>query len=316
MSHIAAVILAAGKGTRMKSEEPKVLHRVAGETMIGSICAAAKKAVDGPVCIVVGNGNGRVRSTMGPDFLYALQEQQLGTGHALRQALPVFSPLPEHLMVLCGDTPLLRAETLRALADYYLQSRASCTILTAMLPDAGNYGRIIRDSSGNVEAIVEARDANLAQLAVKEVNSGVYCFNGEMLNRVIGTLKAGNAQGEYYLTDAVAAIREQGGLVNAIVCPDPDEIVGVNDRVQLAAANKVRWKRKNEELMLSGVTITDPDSTYIDDSVSIGPDTIIEPQVFLHGNTIIGSNCRIGPMVRLTDTVVEDGREIGPFVDA
>ena len=313
MKDMAAVILAAGKGVRMHSELPKVLHKVAGQTMIGAVCEAASTVAEAGICIVVGYGAAQVRAAMGEAYCYALQEEQLGTGHAVQQAVPAFKPLPSAIMVLCGDTPLLRSETLQALGEYFFQSGAACTVLTAVLPEGGNYGRIVRDTSGNVEAIVEAKDATPAQLAIREINSGVYCFDGAWLQKYIFTLKNDNAQGEYYLTDVLCAMREAGGVVNALVCEEAAEILGVNDRLQLAEANRIRWQRKNEALMLSGVTILDPATAYIDHTVTVGQDTIIEPQVYLSGATVIGKNCNIGPGVKMLDAQVGDSCKVGPF---
>lgn len=313
MHDLAAIVLAAGKGLRMQSEIPKVLHKVGGQAMLQTVCDAAAAVVDGDICIVVGHAAAAVQESMGSTYQYALQAQQLGTGHAVQQALASFAELPTAFLVLCGDTPLLRSETLLQLADHFRQTGAACTILSAMLPAPGSYGRIVRDANGAVTAIVEAKDASAEQLQIQEVNSGIYCFDAERLQQAIRQIQPNNAQGEYYLTDAVALLRQAGHLVNALVCADASEISGVNDRLQLAAANKVRWQRKNEALMLAGVTILDPDTTYIDDSVEIGRDTIIEPQTYLCGQTRIGSGCQIGPAVKMIDTVVADGCTVGPF---
>ena len=313
MDHFAAVILAAGKGMRMKSTLPKVLHQAAGRSLVEIVCSVAAPVVNGEICIVVGHGADQVRETLGDGFLYALQEQQLGTGHAVGQALPAFSVLPEHLLVLCGDTPLLRTETLSALCSSYLESKADCTVMTAVLPDGGAYGRVIRNARGEVEAIVEARDASPAQKAVREINSGVYCFRTRLLQQCLAGLQPDNDQGEYYLTDVVAAMRSRGCMVNAFICEDAEEISGVNDRVQLAAVSRVLRRRKNEALMRAGVTMIDPETVYIDNDVEIGPDTVLEPQVYLHGTTHIGACCHIGPGVKIVDSQVGNGCEIGPF---
>lgn len=313
MHNMAAIVLAAGKGVRMQSDMPKVLHEVAGRSMLQRACDAAQNVVDGELCIVVGHGAEQVRSAMGDAYRYALQEQQLGTGHAVQTALASFSALPGAFLVLCGDTPLLRKETLESLRDHFYSSGAACTVLTAVLPDAGSYGRILRDENNNVKAIVEAKDATPEEYAVREINSGIYCFDAAWLAKTIAELKPNNAQGEFYLTDTLAAIRDGGGVVNAIICEDANELMGVNDRVQLAEATALCRRRKNEALMRAGVTICDPASTYIDDDVTIGRDTVIEPQTYLCGKTIIGAHCSIGPAVKMIDTVVADHCTVGPF---
>ena len=313
MNDFAAIILAAGKGVRMKSELPKVLHSVLGRPMLEIVCESAAAVAKHGVCVVVGHGADAVRQALGPQYLYALQAQQLGTGHAVRQALPAFPALPQHIMVLCGDTPLLRPQTLAALRDFYLESGADCTVMTAVLADGGSYGRVIRDRRGRVKEIVEAKDATAAQAAVREINSGVYCFHAGLLQRCLAGLQPNNAQGEYYLTDVVAAICSFGGLVNAYVCPDAEEISGVNDRVQLAAVSRILRQRKNEALMRAGVTMIDPDTVYIDADVEVGPDTVLEPQVYLHGSTRIGAHCHIGPGVKIVDSEIGDNCDVGPF---
>ena len=313
MKNMAAVILAAGKGTRMNSDLPKVLHKVAGQPMLKTVCDTAAGAADAGICIVIGAGAEQVRKTMGDTYMYALQAEQLGTGHALMQALPALNPLPETLMVLCGDTPLLTEETLLSLKDYFIRSGAACTVMSAMLPTAGSYGRIVRDGYGKLEGIVEARDATPEQLLIREVNSGVYCFRSAALKEALAAIQPNNAQGEYYLTDALEIIRKNGGLVNAYICRNADEISGVNDRVQLAEADAVLRKRINSRLLKSGVTMIDPAAVYVDAGVEIGHDTILEPQVFIHGNTKIGAGCHIGPCVKIVDSSIGDGCEIGPF---
>ena len=195
MENFAAVILAAGKGTRMKSARPKVLHAIAGKPLVQYAIDAAAGAKAEQICLVVGHGADQVREKMGEDCLYAVQEPQLGTGHALQTALPAFQTLPDALLVLCGDTPLLTAETLSALAEQFQREEAACTVMTAVLPDGGSYGRIIRDAQGQVQSIVEARDADEAQLAVREINSGVYCFHTKPLLSVIYDLQPNNDQG-------------------------------------------------------------------------------------------------------------------------
>ncbi|MBQ1501905.1 MAG: bifunctional UDP-N-acetylglucosamine diphosphorylase/glucosamine-1-phosphate N-acetyltransferase GlmU [Firmicutes bacterium] len=313
MRKMSAVILAAGKGTRMKSELPKVLHQLGHKPMAQYVIDAARGAGVDETCVVVGHGAEAVKDALGGELLYALQEPQLGTGHALQQALPICSKDADSFLVLCGDTPLLTAETLRDLRGYFELSKAACTVMSAVLPDGGSYGRIVRDGHGNLSAIVEAKDANVEQLAICEINSGVYCFDSKALKAVINDLRPNNSQGEYYLTDVISAIRENGGLVNAYICRDAGEISGVNDRCQLAEAGKILRRRKNRQLMNSGITMVDPDTVYIDDDVEIGPDCLIEPQVYIEGPCRIGANCHIGPSVMIIDSTIGNDCEIGPF---
>lgn len=312
MRQMTAVILAAGQGTRMKSSKPKVLHEAMHKPLIKYVIAAVHHADIEDVCIVVGHGAEEVKQTLGEGYLYALQEQQLGTGHALMQALPVL-PSADSLMVLCGDTPLLTAQTLSQLRSYFDESGAACTIMSAILPDGGAYGRIVRNDNGEVASIVEARDASSGELAIQEINSGVYCFDREALAAVIDKLAPNNSQGEYYLTDIICELRNIGKKVNAYVCQDADEIMGVNDRYQLSLASDILRERKNTALMLSGVTMVDPRTVYIDDTVEISPDCIIEPQVYIEGLCRIGRGCHIGPFVKITDSVIGENCEIGPF---
>ncbi len=314
MRKMAAVVLAAGKGVRMHSELAKVLHPAAGRPLIQWVAAAAGEAGVEPLVMVIGHQGEQVRAALGQGYLYAVQEQQLGTAHALSAGLAAFKDeLPPALLVLCGDTPLLTGETLAGLRGYFEETRAACTVLTALLPAGGNYGRILRDGSGHVTGIVEAREATAEQLAIREINSGVYCFDTQALLRVLPAIGVANSQGEYYLTDALDALVRLGLKVNAMVCPDPAEISGVNDRLQLAVACRRLWDRKAQALMLSGVTILDPATAYIDADVTVGPDTVIEPNVYLHGHTVIGQGCHIGPQAKIVDSRVGDNCEIGPF---
>ncbi|MDO4732170.1 MAG: bifunctional UDP-N-acetylglucosamine diphosphorylase/glucosamine-1-phosphate N-acetyltransferase GlmU [Bacillota bacterium] len=313
MNEFAAVILAAGKGTRMKSELPKVLHEIAGQPLVEYAVDAAAGAGASRICLVVGHGAEQVRAAMGEAHLYAVQEQQLGTGHALQTALSAFSQLPPALLVLCGDTPLLTAETLNTLTNQFFAEEADCTVMSAVLPDGGNYGRILRDASEQVCGIIEARDASPAQKAIREINSGVYCFRTEPLLEVIGELRPNNDQGELYLTDVLSSLRQRGRKLTAFVCPDANEILGVNDRAQLAELSALMRQRINHRWMLAGVTMIDPATVYIDAKVELGSDIILEPQVYLHGNTRIGSGCKVGPGVKIVDSQVGEQCILGPF---
>ncbi len=313
MTKMSAVILAAGRGTRMNSDIPKCLHQISHKPMLEYVIAAADQAGADEICLVIGHGRDEVRSAMGGQYKYALQTPQLGTGHALQQAMPIIAYDTDAAMVLCGDTPLIRKETLKNLRGFFEQSQAECTIMTSVLADGANYGRIVRNQEGNVEAIIEAADADEAQLAVREINSGVYCFQAHILREMLAKIKPNNQQGEYYLTDVIKEINAAGGKVNAYICEDSSEIAGVNDKIQLSAAAKILRQRKNAALMRSGVTMIDPDTVYIDDEVEIGVDCVIEPQVYIEGESKIGAGCHIGPLVKISASIIGDNCEIGPF---
>ena len=313
MKEMAAVILAAGQGVRMHSDIPKVLHNAAGKPLLSWVAKSAQAAGLSPICLVVGHHAEQVIAAMPKGYLFGLQEEQLGTAHALRQGITAFDELPKTIMVLCGDTPLLRAETLNELKAYFNNSGAACTVMTTVLETGGNYGRIIRGADDTLTAIVEAKEANNEQLQIREINSGVYCFDVAALTSVIDDIDSNNTQGEYYLTDIVKAMNSRGLKVNAFICQDGEEIMGVNDRVQLAEAIRILYQRKNRELMLSGITMVDPGSVYIDAEVMIGPDTLIEPNVYISGQTTIGSGCKIGPQVKIADSVIGAECVIGPF---
>ncbi|HBT47449.1 MAG TPA: bifunctional UDP-N-acetylglucosamine diphosphorylase/glucosamine-1-phosphate N-acetyltransferase GlmU [Peptococcaceae bacterium] len=305
MSKVVAVVLAAGEGKRMRSDRPKVLHRVAGRSLVEHVLAAVEAAGITECVVVVGHGGEEVREELGPGFRYAWQEKQLGTGHALAQAR---DPAGEGdtVLVLCGDTPLLRGETLARLVAEHRERGAAATLLTAAVEDPTGYGRVIRDGEGRVLRIVEEGDADAATRAVKEINSGTYCFAASLLWPALEELRPENAQGEYYLTDVIELFCRRGYPVHALLAPDPEEVLGVNDRVQLARAGKILQRRINEGLMLKGVTLVDPDNTYIHAGVEIGRDTVVWPFTFLEGKTRIGSRCVIGPHTGIRDSRIGD----------
>jgi len=304
----AALILAAGKGTRMKSGLVKVLHELAGRPMLGWPLAAAREAGAAQIVVVAGHQADQVQQLFSQDagIRIALQEEQLGTGHAVSCALPQLDGLTGSVLILCGDTPLLTGTTLQRLAAEHTGSGAAVTVLTARLDRPFGYGRIVRDSEGRVRRIVEQKDASPEEQAIDEVNSGIYCMDLAFLRAHIGRLGSENAQNEYYLTDLVGiAVAEHAGC-SAVVADDPDEIMGVNDRVQLAYAAKIVRQRINLQLMLSGVTLVDPDQTYIDAGVRVGNDTIIWPGCVLRGTTTIGSRCELESNVLVTDCTIGD----------
>ena len=303
---VAAVILAAGQGTRMKSGLPKVLHAVAGQPLLAHVLGAARTLGADPVVTVVGHGAELVKKTFaGSGVAFALQAEQLGTGHALRCAVPALEGVCGELLLLCGDVPLLRAATLTALLTHHREQGATVTVLTAHLADPQGYGRIIR-GDGGVERIVEEKDATPGERAVNEINTGIYVFAAPRVFTLLAGLTNNNAQGEYYLTDVIAAARAAGEKVAALATADAEEAMGINDRVQLAEAGKVLRERINQGHMRNGVTLIDPAATYIETDVVIGADTIVHPGVHLRGKTVIGRECEIDPGVIITDCTLAD----------
>lgn len=343
MNTYATVVLAAGKGTRMRSTLPKVLHPLAGSPLLAHVLKAVEAIPASPSfaplaastttyrpIVVLGHESAQVKDAFGERCLYALQEEQLGTGNAVlvaRSTVDELEPLPQTVLVCYGDTPLVSSDVLACLLVEHSQRRATVTFLTALTESASDFGRVVRDDNGQVCAIVEMKRATEEQKRIREVNSGVYCFDRAWLWPTLETLPR-NPSGEYYLTDVIALASMQGRTI-ATVSGSLDETIGVNDRVQLAFAGQLLRRRILERHMYAGVTITDPETTYIDDEVEIGNDTIILPGTMITGNTRIGSQCRIGPgttieqstigdqcVVRnsvLEETTLEDGVSIGPF---
>ena len=295
MDHTAAIILSAGKGTRMKSGLAKVLHPLAGRPMAAWPVDAARDAGAAPIVLVVGHQAEAVTACFreAGDVRTAVQAEQLGTGHAVaccREALAGFNGT---VLILCGDTPLLRGETLTALIRFHRTHQAAVTVLTAVLDDPAGYGRVVRDEADGLLAIVEQKDATPAQREIREINSGIYCMESGFLFEHIGTIGNANAQNEFYLTDLVAIAVAKGLTCQAMPATDCDEIMGINDRAQLAEASRILRRRINRDLMLAGVTLIDPEHTYIDHGVGIAPDTVIHPNCHIGGGTVIGSDCVI-----------------------
>lgn len=313
MNNITAVILAAGEGKRMKSEYSKVIHKVAGKPIIRRVCDTVKKADIEKCVLVVGHKQEQVRETMGEEALYAVQSEQLGTGHAVMQAIP-FLEGTEKVVVLCGDAPLLSSDTLKEALKLNDERKEYATIFTAEFDDPTGYGRIIRDQNGNVTGIVEHKDATEEQRKVKEVNSSMYCFDKTALVEALGKLDNNNAQNEYYLTDVIKIMISEGKKVGTYIVPDKDEIMGINDREQLSTANEIAKNKINKEYMKNGVTLIDPNTTYIYGDVKIGKDTIIYPNTILEGNVEIGSNCVIGPNSKITNTIIGNDTEVNNSV--
>ncbi|MDA8335657.1 MAG: bifunctional UDP-N-acetylglucosamine diphosphorylase/glucosamine-1-phosphate N-acetyltransferase GlmU [Peptococcaceae bacterium] len=307
---LAAVILAAGQGTRMKSALPKVLHPVAGRPMIEYVLDAVRGAGADRVIVVVGYEAGAVEALLTDRVEAVRQPEQLGTGHAVLQAGPLLTGYDGDILVLCGDTPLVTAEDLLTLVRAHRGAKVAATVLTAELSKPEGYGRIIRDAGGGVTGIVEQKDAGPAELAVREVNSGIYCFAAGALFDALAELTPDNAQGEYYLTDCVRRLKEAGQGVFAVRIPVATRISGINTRVQLARVEALMRREIVERLMLSGVTVPDPSSIFIDAGVRVGRDSVVYPFTFLEGQTVVGERCRIGPGARLVDATLADGVEV------
>lgn len=303
---LAAVILAAGKGTRMKSDLPKVLHGVCGIPMVSHVLNAAREAGSENIIVVVGFGGDQVAGAMDGRVEIVFQHDQLGTAHALHQAATFLGGFDGDILVLCGDTPLVSAQSLKKMTAVHRESGACATVLTAQLDNPSGYGRIIRDGDGRLLKIVEQKDACPEELQAKEINTGIYCFRAEGLFQSLALLKPDNAQGEYYLPDLIGLYKGQGKRVAAVSGADPVEIMGVNDRSQLALAREAMGQRINAELMLAGVTMVDPSSVYIDTGVKIGRDTVIYPGTVIQGGTVIGEGCAIGPFSQVISARIGD----------
>ena len=309
----AVIILAAGEGTRMKTRTPKVLHRVCGRTMLGHVLATARELSPARLIVVTGHAHGEVAAELAeqaPDATVVVQERRGGTGHAVRTVIESVGVIRGTIVVTYADTPLLRSQTLAELIAVHESGGAAVTVLTALVADPAGYGRIIRDSSGGFAQIVEHADATPAQRAIKEINSGVYAFDGELLADVVKRVPTDNVKGEEYLTDAVGLLRGDGHPVASAACGDPDEVLGVNDQAQLAWARRVLNERVLGRWMRAGVTIHDPGSTWIDVGVRLEPDTEIGPGTQLEGRTEIAARARIGPGCLLRDTTVAAGATV------
>jgi bifunctional UDP-N-acetylglucosamine pyrophosphorylase/glucosamine-1-phosphate N-acetyltransferase len=330
MSQMTTVILAAGDSKRMRSRRPKALHSLGGRPLVDYPIRAAR-SLGGGIVVVVGYQAEQVRQSLGEsvDLVFVEQKERLGTGHALREARGACGDGAETVVVLPCDTPLLSDATLRRLADHHRTTGASATLLTAVVDDPAGYGRVLRDK-GRVVGIVEERDAFPEQKKITEIATSIYCFDARTLWPALERVRSDNDQAEYYLTDVVGILARQGKTVEAVVAPDPAEALGINDRKQLARVARLIRARVLDRLMASGVTILDPGSTYVDDTVSVGPDTTIYPGVILEGATEIGPDCVIGvgccvsasrlgarvtlrPYSVLTEAVVEDEAILGPF---
>ncbi|MGB9679030.1 MAG: bifunctional UDP-N-acetylglucosamine diphosphorylase/glucosamine-1-phosphate N-acetyltransferase GlmU [Thermoanaerobacteraceae bacterium] len=307
MDKLSTIILAAGLGKRMKSKHPKVVHKVCGKPMIQWVIDAAS-CCSSDIIVVVGHGSDEVKDILKDRVKYGFQEKQLGTGHAVMMAEQL---LPEEgaVMILTGDTPLIKSDTLKKFFEFHIREGNQLTILSSIFDDPTGYGRILRDKNKDVIRIVEDKDAKEEEKSINEINSAMYIMDIKYLRQALKDLNNNNAQGEYYLTDTVEIIKRLGGKVGAFTA-DSEEILGVNSRIQLSVAEKIMRKRINETHMENGVTIIDPDKTYIGADVKIGNDTIIQPGCIIDKGTVIGSDCEIGPDCRIINSTIGNGCNI------
>ena len=328
MGDLSLIVLAAGHGKRMKSENSKVVHKVCGKEMVNHVLDAAMEAGCTNATVVVGHKREQVIRAVGERAAIAVQEQQLGTGHAVMQAADSVLR-SEHVLVLTGDTPLISAKTLRLAIEKHIENDNGATVITARVSDPTGYGRIIRREDGSVDRIVEHKDASSEEKQIDEINSGMYCFKSAYLLSALNKITPNNAQGEYYLTDVFEVLNKEGVRIGAFEVENYEEILGVNDRVQLAEAERLMRTRINREHMLGGVTLIDPDSTYIGPDVRLGVDTVIYPGSILEGSTTVGDNVIIGQNCRLVnaeiasgvdiwsstiiDSSVDEGTHVGPY---
>ncbi len=304
-----AIILAAGKGTRMKSKFPKVVHKVCGKEMVNHIIDVSKKSGVSDVVAILGHGSEVVENVLPEGTIIAMQTEQLGTGHAVKMAKEYIND-EDTIVILCGDTPLIKEETLKRLFNYHIENNYTATVLTTKVDHPTGYGRVIRDENEDLLKIVEQKDGNAEELAVNEINSGIYCFKGRMLRESLDLLDNNNAQGEYYLTDTIKILRDKGFKVGAFNGSTIEELMGVNSRLELSKAESLMRKRINEFHLLNGVTMIDPQSTYIEADVEIGQDTMIYPGVMIHGNTKIGSKYVVGTNSSITNSSIGNNTEI------
>ncbi len=327
----AAIILAAGKSTRMRSKLPKMLHPICGLPMTAHVIRACRQAGVARIVVVVGHEAEAVKAGLGSDVEYVLQAQQRGTGDAVRAAQPLLGDWPGAILVLAGDVPLLSGATLANLLQHHAQTGAAATLLTAFLDDPTGYGRVVRDGEQRVARIVEHKDASETERAITEWNPSLYAFSSAALWVSLADIQPANAQGEFYLTDTIGLLAQRNARLEALPVADALDVLGVNNRAELAGCATILRERLLRDLMLSGVTITDPASAYIDVGVTIGQDTVVEPNSYLLRGTTIGEDCVIGPMTRIensrlgngvrvlasqvVDSELADGVKVGPFAN-
>ena len=309
-NNITAIILAAGQGTRMKSDKPKVLHQILGRPMIAYLLDTLQAVGVKEIVVVVGYQAEAVQAALKDyDLRFVLQEPQLGTGHAVQIAMPAVPEGTGTVMVMCGDAPLISPESVMALQQRHADTGAAVTIQTIELDDGAHYGRVVRDQAGGVTAVLQAKDSKDRPevLAVREINTGAYCFEAGFLREGLNKIPKSPVTGEIYLTDLIHIAREQQKGLEALVDPDTEALLGINSRQELAAATRILKRRINDRHMSEGVTLIDPETTFIEPSVTIGRDTIIYPNVYLQGRTVIGENCVIESTVKVVDSILENG---------
>lgn len=314
--NVMAIVMAAGKGTRMKSKKSKLVQKIYGKEIVKRAVENAQKAGIQDIVAVVGYMKEEVMEVLGNDIKYAFQEEMLGTGHAVLQAKEYLKGKKGKVLVLNGDVPLLRPETLNKLLDKSIENKECATLLTAIYDNPKGYGRIVRDEGGNVSAIVEEKDTTDEQKEIKEINAGIYCFDIEALLEALEEIKPNNAQSEYYLTDVIEIMNNKGLKTGAVIVEDNTEILGINDRIQLEMLTKVLQMRINTEHMKKGVTIEDVNNTYIYDDVEIGMDTVIHPNTTIKSGVKIGEDCEIGPNAYIREGCeLANKVKIGNFVE-
>ena len=315
-NNIMAIVMAAGKGTRMKSKKSKLVQKIYGKEIVKRAVENAEKAGVKEIVAVVGYMKEEVMAVLGDNVKYAFQDEMLGTGHAVMQAKEFLKGKKGKVLVLNGDVPLIRPETLNKLLEKSIENKEYATLLTAIYDNPTGYGRIVRDEGGNISAIVEEKDTTDEQKEIKEINAGIYCFDIEELLSALEKISPNNAQGEYYLTDVIQIMNEKGLKTGAVIVEDNTEILGINDRIQLEMLTKVLQMRINTEHMKKGVTIEDVNTTYIYDDVEIGMDTVIHPNTTIKSDVIIGEDCEIGPNAYIREGCkLANKVKIGNFVE-
>lgn len=315
-NNIMAIVMAAGKGTRMKSKKSKLVQKIYGKEIVKRAVENAQKAGVKEIVAVVGYMKEEVMAVLGNSVEYAYQEEMLGTGHAVMQAKEYLKGKKGKVLILNGDVPLIRPETLNKLLEKSIENKEYATLLTAIYDNPKGYGRIVRDEGGNIEAIVEEKDTTPSQKEIKEINAGIYCFDIEELLNALDKITPNNAQGEYYLTDVIQIMNQKGLKTGAVIVEDNTEILGINDRIQLEMLTKVLQMRINTEQMKKGVTIEDVNNTYIYDDVEIGMDTVIHPNTTIKSGVVIGEDCEIGPNAYIREGCkLANKVKIGSFVE-
>lgn len=313
---IITIVMAAGKGTRMKSNKSKLVHKIYGKELVTRVVDLAEEVGSNKIVAVVGHLREQVQAVLGDRVEYAYQDELLGTGHAVMQATSFLEGKKGKVVILYGDVPIIRTETVKNLIEKSIKNREYATLLTAIYENPTGYGRIIRDEGGNIKGIVEEKDASETQREIKEINSGIYCFDIQELLLALKEIKPNNAQGEYYLTDVIKIMNEKGLKTGAVIVEDNTEILGVNDRAQLELLTRVLRMRINAEHMKNGVTIEDSNSTYIYDGVKIGRDTVIHPNTTIKSDVEIGEDCEIGPNSYIREGCrLSNKVKIGSFVE-